>query len=303
MSERVTIVIPAYNEEDGIGGVIDKIKEMYPDYTVLVIDDGSTDQTADVVRAKGAKVVQHPYNKGSGAAIKTGLRAAKTELVVIIDADGQHDPVEIKKMLEYMPAYDLIVGARTADSDSAWHRDIVNWAYNKLGSYVSEQKILDLTSGFRIFKRSTIMPYINLLPNTFSWPTTSTLSLIKAGYNVKFHPIKASRRIGRSKIKPIQDGLRFFFIIMRIATLFAPFRVFSPISIVFLIAGILYGSYTMLAYERFTNFAQLLMVLFVLIFMLGLIADQIAMLRFTLAGTNETQKPPDVLEDDTRTVD
>ena len=292
MDHNVTVIIPAYNEEESIGQVVSCIRGLYPDFGIVVIDDGSEDRTADISQAAGAYVIRHPYNKGNGAAVKTGIRHAKSEIVVLMDADGQHDPSSIAEMLKFLPMYDLVVGARVAGAGTTLYRRPVNALYNLLGTYVSGQKILDLTSGFRIFKRAVILPYLGLLPNSFSYPATSTLALIRAGYSVKFFPIRSQsqRRLGQSKIHPIRDGLRFFFVITRISILFAPFRIFLPISLSCLLAGILYGGYTALSEQRFTNFAQLLIILGILVFMLGLIADQIASLRFTLTELREKPK-------------
>src|SRR6476469_7668235 len=240
-SYTLTIIIPAYNEGDAVGAVIAKTRALRPDAEILVVDDGSKDNTAEAALAAGARVVRHPYNKGNGAAVKTGLRNARGEVVLLLDADGQHPPEDIERVLAGIGEYDLVVGARTRDSDSAWIRDLGNAIFNNLATYLSGRKIPDLTSGFRAMKRDHIMEFIHLLPNLYSYPTTSTLAFLKAGYNVQFVPIKARKGTGRSNTKIIRDGTRAVVIIMRMITLFAPMKIFLPISLVLFLLGLIYG--------------------------------------------------------------
>lgn len=277
----VTIIIPAYNEEGRIVHVINGIKRLERAYEIIVVDDGSTDNTYKLANGTGVRVISHPYNKGNGAAVKTGIRSAEGDIVVIIDADGQHEPKHIADMLSYFPGYDAVIGARAGESMSLGRR-MANKVYNLLGTYLSGQKIRDLTSGFRAFKKDVIIDFLPLLPNSFSAPATSTLALIKAGYSVKFIPIQTEARTkGRSKIR-VSDGLRFFLIILRVATFFSPLRIFLPVSLLCLIAGLIYGSYTLISIGRFTNMTMLLLSTSVIVFMLGLVAEQVAALRFSL---------------------
>ncbi|MEA3547367.1 MAG: glycosyltransferase family 2 protein, partial [Thermodesulfobacteriota bacterium] len=202
---NVSIVIPAYNEEAVIGQTVARIRSLYPDFETIVVDDGSTDNTAHKAREAGAKVFQHPYNIGNGAAVKTGIRKASGDLVVLMDGDGQHDPADIARLLEKSDHYDLVVGARHGSSQTSLGRRVANWFYNCLASYVAKFPIKDLTSGFRVFHRDTVLKYLYLFPNTFSYPTTSTLTYLRSGFTVKYIPIRQHKRVGKSKIKLMED--------------------------------------------------------------------------------------------------
>jgi len=276
----VTVLLPAYNEERSIGTTIKKIKSLYPDFEVLVVDDGSTDKTLQVAMNAGANVWPHPYNIGNGAAVKSGLRIAKGEWVVMMDADGQHDPEDIGKLLEFKDSYDMVVGARISSSETALHRDIANKVYNLFASYVTKFKIKDLTSGFRIVRSNSARQFIYLLPNTFSYPTTLTMGYLRSGRSVKYVEIKTKYRIGKSKIKLLQDGTRFFLIITKIATLFSPFRIFLPISLFSFLSGLLYYLYTYYHFGRFTNMSAMLFSISVIIFMIGLVSEQVSQMRY-----------------------
>src|SRR5947209_5836632 len=241
-SYTLSIIIPAYNEGDAIGAVIEKVRAVRPQAEILVVDDGSNDNTSEAAAAAGAHVIRHPYNKGNGAAVKTGLRNAHGDVVLLLDADGQHPPEDIERVLAGIGEYDLVVGARTRGSESARVRDFGNAVFNNLATYLSGRKIPDLTSGFRAMKRDCIMEFIHLLPNLYSYPTTSTLAFIKAGYNVQFVPIKARKGTGRSNTRIIRDGIRAVVIIMRMITLFAPMKIFLPISLTLFVLGVVYGA-------------------------------------------------------------
>jgi glycosyltransferase involved in cell wall biosynthesis len=279
-SVEVTILLPAYNEEQSIGNTIREIKKLHPDYEIFVVDDGSTDRTQEEAVKAGANVWKHPHNIGNGAAIKTGLRYASGEWVLMMDADGQHKPADIVKLLEYRDNYDMVVGARTRGSRTSWHRDLANFIYNWLASYVTKFKIEDLTSGFRLVKNDRISKFIYLLPNTFSYPSTITMAYLRSGLSIKYIPIQTLARKGKSKIKLFQDGIRFFLIITKIATLFSPFRVFLPVSLIFFITGLSYYLFTYITQHRFTNMSMLLLSSSVIIFMMGLISEQISQLRY-----------------------
>lgn len=278
-NKNITIVIPAYNEEKIIATVIDGIKTLKENYEILLVDDGSTDQTSELAEKAGARVIRHAYKKGNGAAVKTGIRNASGEIVVLMDGDGQHNPQDIPNLVPYIDKYDMVVGARGRGSETPFHRRLANKIYNSLATFVTQERIPDLTSGFRVLKREIAKKFLYLLPNTFSYPVTITLALLRAGYQVKYVPIKTLRRTGKSKIRPLADGIKFFTIILKIATLFSPFKIFLPVSILFFLLGLGYYCYTFIAYRRFTNMSVLLLTTAVVIFMLGLIAEQIALLR------------------------
>ena len=277
---EVTILLPAYNEAGVIGETIRAIRALHPDFEILVVDDGSTDNTMREAMDAGANVWPHPYNMGNGAAIKSGLRCARGEWVLMMDADGQHKPEDIARLLEHKDRYDMVVGARTRQSETSAHRDLANWVYNRFASYVTRFKVEDLTSGFRLVRLSVARQFIYLLPNTFSYPSTLTLGYLRSGRTVKYIPIQTKARVGKSKIKLLKDGARFFLIITKIASLFSPFRVFLPISMGFFVTGLCYYAYTFLTQGRFTNMSALLFNSSIIIFMIGLVAEQISQMRY-----------------------
>ncbi len=286
---KVSVVLPAYDEAEGIEGVIARIREVMDpagwSYEILVADDGSTDDTAQRARDAGARVVSHPYNMGNGAAVKTGIRNAAGEYTVLLDADGQHPPEKIPELLAALSTFHMAVGARTADSDTHAHRNLANFAYNALASYVTGRRIPDLTSGFRAVRTRVAREFVSLLPNTFSYPSTLTLSLMRSGYAVTFLPITAAKRKGKSKIKLVRDGSRFFFIILKIATLFAPMKVFLPASLSMFLAGVAYGLVKIFVLqEPYGPTSAMLMTVAVLIFMIGLVSEQVTQLRFDQAS-------------------
>lgn len=276
----VTVLLPAYNEELVIGETIRKIRQLHPDFEVLVVDDGSSDNTLQEALAAGANVWPHPYNIGNGAAIKSGLRVAQGNWIVMMDADGQHDPEDIGRLLEFKDQFDMVIGARTKKSETALHRDLANYFYNKFATYVTKFKIDDLTSGFRLVRKSTAGQYIYLLPNTFSYPSTLTLGYLRSGRSVKYVPINTITRVGKSKIKLFRDGTRFFLIITKIATLFSPLRIFLPVSFFFFLTGIGYYTFTFFTQGRFTNMSALLLNSSVILFMIGLVSEQITQLKY-----------------------
>ncbi len=283
-SEQLSILIPAFNEAETIGDVIPQLREQYPDAEILVIDDGSTDATAQLAEAAMARVVRHPYNKGNGAAVKTGLRNATRELVVIFDADGQHDAADIEKIVSRIGAYDLVVGARDENSQTDFGRRMYHHVLNALATYLSGMRVPDATSGFRAARRADLMQFIHLLPNGFSTPVTTSLAFIKAGYSVTFIPTTMLKRQGGvSKIKPVRDGTRFFIIAFRMSTMFAPMKLFLPVSAVLFLVALLYTVVDILFFTQrlyITNSAVLLFTMTILIFLIGLVAEQIAALRF-----------------------
>ena len=278
---EVSIIIPAYNEAQTIGDVVAKIMSLYPDFEIIVVNDGSTDDTGAVAKAAGALVYSHPHNIGNGAAVKSGIRFASGKILVFMDGDGQHEPKEIATLLKYIPEFEMVVGARPKGYQASWGRGLANKIYNWLASYVANFPVQDLTSGFRAVKSEIARNFLYLFPNTYSYPTTITLSVLRSGRSVKYVPINTQRRKkGKSKIKVFRDGIRFFLIIARICTLYSPFRIFLPISIVMFLLGLSYYIYTFLVWGRFTNMSALLFTTSILIFMMGLISEQICQMRF-----------------------
>lgn len=277
----ISVVLPAKNESGAIGDTINKIHALGIVNEILVINDGSTDSTQQVAEQAGATVISHPYSKGNGAAIKTGARHASGEVIVFMDADGQHNPQDIPRLVEKMrEGYDLVVGARQKGSQASLGRGIANGLYNNLATYMTEHKVVDLTSGFRAVRTEKFREFLYLLPNGFSYPTTSTMAFFRAGYSVAYVPIHAAKRIGKSHIQPLKDGIRFFIIIFKIATLFSPLKMFLPIAVVlFLMATGWYG-YTLYEYHRFTNMSALLYTGSVMIFLMGLISEQVTALMY-----------------------
>jgi glycosyltransferase involved in cell wall biosynthesis len=253
--------------------------EAYEEYEILVIDDASTDDTAAVAAQAGAHVISHPYNKGNGAAIKTGIRAAGGDIIVFMDGDGQHDPRDIPRLLEHMGTYDLVIGARSPRSYQDWGRKNANRAYNILATYICGTAVLDLTSGFRAVRTDLARKFCHLLPNTFSYPSTMTIVMFKAGYNVRFVTIDVSKRVGSSKIKIVRDGFRFFAIIFKIAVLFEPLKIFLPLGVIALLPGAILGIQKLIVGRSWTEAVVASISVGVLIIALGLISEQIAMLR------------------------
>jgi glycosyltransferase involved in cell wall biosynthesis len=277
---EISIVIPVYNEADNLAKLLGKIQVLrLPQAEIIVVDDGSTDRTADIALNAGANVIRHPYNIGNGAAVKSGIRAARGKLIVLMDGDGQHQPEDIPKLLAEAENYHMVVGARSKGSKTRFHRNVANLAYNVLASYVTQFRIKDLTSGFRILTRLDALRFIDLLPNTFSYPTTLTLAILRSGLTVKYVPIQTLYRSGQSKISLVTDGIRFMLIIVKIATLFSPFRVFLPVSLCFFTVGLANYLYTYVTQGRLTNMSVFMWTSGVIIFMLGLVSEQIASLR------------------------
>jgi glycosyltransferase involved in cell wall biosynthesis len=247
---------------------------------ILVVDDGSHDRTAAAAEAAGARVIRHPYNKGNGAAVKSGIRTAGGDYVLIIDADGQHAPEDAVRLVSRLGEYDLVVGARTRRTQASWGRRLGNLALDRLASWLTGRRVPDLTSGFRAARRSCLREFLHLLPNRFSTPTTTTLSFVKAGYSVAFEPVDARPRVGASKIRLARDGARFFLIVLKIITLFSPLRVFLPVSLALFAFGAGYAAGTIATQSHVTNSSVLLIVLGVIVFLIGLVSEQIAALRF-----------------------
>lgn len=281
----VSLVLPARNEAPSLQVLVPRLRELYPSAELIVVNDGSTDDTAEVAVAGGAIVVSHPYPKGNGAAIKTGARVACGEVIVCMDADGQHAPEDVNRLLARLEAgFEMVVGARDSESQASLGRWLANTFYNRFASWVVKHKVHDLTSGFRVVRARQFREFMHLYPNGFSYPTTSTMAFFRSGYSVAYVPIKAARREGRSHIWPIRDGLRFLLIMIRICTLFSPLRIFLPCSFAFLSAGLCYYLYTYINDGRFTNMSALLISTSIVVFLIGLVSEQITALTYQGTG-------------------
>jgi glycosyltransferase involved in cell wall biosynthesis len=273
---ETTVVIPAYNEQGAIADVVSRVRGRGAWQEVLVVDDGSTDQTAERAQQAGARVVRHPYNKGNGAAVKTGIREARGAVILLMDADGQHDADDMARLVAAVGVHDLVIGARSA-RDQTFIRALGNAVFRTLASWLTGRPIPDLTSGFRAARRDRLLDILHLLPNGFSYPTTSCLAFLKAGHNVTFVPITARRRVGQSKIHVLRDGLLFLLIIFKVVTLYSPLRVFFPIAVAAFAAGAAYGVWNVWWVDgKIPMGAALLIQLAVVVFLFGLISEQIA---------------------------
>ena len=279
-TSAVSILIPAFNEAESIASVVAELRAAGPWHEILVVDDGSSDETAALAAAAGATVVRHPYNKGNGASVKSGIRHATGEYILIIDGDGQHKPEDARRIVARLGEYDLVVGARSRKTQATQARRFGNVALNWLAGYLTGRNIPDLTSGFRAARREHLREFIHLLPNGFSTPTTTTLAFIKAGYNVAFEPVEARQRLGESKIRLASDGTKFLMIILRIVTIFSPLRVFLPVSLVSVGIGSAYAIWTIFTQSHVTNSSVLLIIFGVIVFLVGLVSEQISALRF-----------------------
>lgn len=278
----LSIILPAKNESACIGPLLAKIRALYPEAEVIVVDDGSTDETPQIAGSAGAWVISHPYSLGNGAAIKSGARAAKGEILVFMDADGQHDPADISRLLVPLEqGYDMVVGARQKGSQANWGRGLANAFYNAFATLITGHRVQDLTSGFRAVRAARFRQFLYLLPNGFSYPTTITMAFFRSGYPVAYVPIHAARRQGRpSHLSPLRDGVRFLLILLKVATLYSPLKVFFPVSGLFFITGLGYYLYTFITMHKFTNMSLLLFTAAVVVFMMGLVSEQITALSY-----------------------
>lgn len=289
MNESLSIILPAKDEAANLPSLLTELKALYPSTEIIVVDDGSNDQTGAVGRAHGARVIRHPYSLGNGAAVKTGTRHAKGDLLVFMDADGQHAPADIARLLiKFDEGYEMVVGARRVDTHASLGRRLANGLYNRLASLMAGYRIEDLTSGFRAARARHFRKFLYLLPNGFSYPTTSTMAFFRSGFPVAYVPIRAGQRGGKSHIRLLRDGARFFLIILKIGALFSPMRFFLPLSLVFFLTAAGYYGYTYVTIHRFTNMSAVLLIYSLSLFLIGMISEQISALHYK--GVEDDQR-------------
>lgn len=279
--ELLSLILPARNEAEGLRRLLPELAATLPNAEIIVVNDGSDDDTLAICAEFPVRVVNHPYPKGNGAAVKSGARTANGEVLIFMDADGQHKPEDIPRLLEKLAqGYDMAVGARSKESQAGVHRAAANGFYNRLASWMVGQKIADLTSGFRAVKADKFRQFLYLLPNGFSYPTTTTMSFFRAGYSIAYVPIHAPKRIGKSHMRLMRDGMRFLLIIFKIGSLYSPLKLFFPISMLFFMMGLGHYLYTFLTLHRFTNMSAMLLITAMLVFLVGLVSEQITALSY-----------------------
>ncbi|MDT8397196.1 MAG: glycosyltransferase family 2 protein [Pseudomonadales bacterium] len=280
-ADELSIVIPAKNEAINLRGLLPELKALYPNADIIVVNDGSSDDSEAVCRQHQVKVITHQYSRGNGASIKTGARAAQHQTLVFMDGDGQHRAADIAPLLEkFREGHDMVVGARNSASQASMGRLFANRVYNRLASWISGQKIEDLTSGFRVVDKQKFKKFLYLLPNGFSYPTTITMAFFRAGYSVAYQPIEAEQRLGKSHINLVRDGVKFFLIIFKVGTLYSPLKIFFPVAFLFFGTGVLYYLYTYMTSHAFTNMGAVLFITAMIIFLIGLVSEQVTTLLY-----------------------
>lgn len=289
-AQQISLILPARSEEETLKELLPVLLSALPQAELIVVNDGSTDGTAELCANYPIKLINHPYPKGNGAAIKTGARAAQGDILIFMDADGQHKPEDIPALLEkFREGYDMVIGARQSGSHAGVHRAAANDVFSRFATWMVQQPVLDLTSGFRVVDARKFRKFIYLLPNGFSYPTTITMSFFRAGFNVCYMPIQTLRRAnGKSHIRPVRDGLRFLLIILKIGTLYSPQKLFTPISAGFFLGGLLYYLYSFYTMGRFTNMSALLFISSIMTFLVGIVSEQISALHYK--GVDEARR-------------
>ncbi|HET9843557.1 MAG TPA: glycosyltransferase family 2 protein [Gammaproteobacteria bacterium] len=278
---KLSIIIPACNEKEGLSRILPQLVDNFPHAEILIIDDGSTDDTAKYARSLGVRVISHPHRLGNGAAIKTGARAAQGEVFVLMDADGQHSIGDIQRLLEtFQEGYDMVVGARSRAGQANFVRYLGNRFYNWIATLIVNQKVQDLTSGFRVVRAKKFKEFLHLLPNGFSYPSTITLAFFRMGYPIRYIPIDVFKRLGKSHLRPLSDGLRFFILIYKITILYSPLKIFLPLGFIHLALGLLNYAYTFATSGRFTNMSAVFLTSAIIIFLIGLVSEQITILIY-----------------------
>lgn len=281
MSKLLSIIFPAKNESQSLKKLLPELKNLYAQAEIIVINDGSTDDTIEVCQKNNVKCIAHPHSLGNGAAIKHGARIASGEILVFMDADGQHNPNDIEHLLAHLDnGFDMVVGARDVSSQASLGRRIANGIYNYMASWIVGHSIKDLTSGFRVVNAEKFRQFLYVLPNGFSYPTTITMSFFRAGYLVDYVSIRTNRRVGKSHLSFAKDGIRFLLIIFKIGTLYSPLKIFVPVSFLFFLMGFGYYTYTFITSARFTNMSMLLFIMAVLVFLIGLVSEQITNMMY-----------------------
>ena len=280
--ETLSIILPCKNEGASVPLLLTQLKKLFPVAEIIVVNDGSTDDIVEICLSYKVKLVSNPYSMGNGAAIKNGARAATGDILVFMDADGQHDPQDVAPLLaKITQGYDMVVGARSGKSQASYGRHLANYIYNRLSSWMVGHTVHDLTSGFRAARASKFKEFLHMLPNGFSYPTTITMAFFRAGYSVGYVPIHAAKREGKSHIKPLTDSLRFFLIIFKVGTLYSPLKLFLPVSLAHFAVGLSYYAYTYIMSARFTNMSALLFTTAMIIFMIGLVSEQITNILYS----------------------
>lgn len=294
MNNKISIILPAKNEAKSLSSLLPELCRIYPETEIVVVDDGSTDNTADICRQHKVQLLSHPYSKGNGAAIKTGARHASGDTFIFMDADGQHQPADIQPLIQKLEeGYDMVVGQRSHVAQANLSRSLANIFYNRFASLVTGHQIGDLTSGFRVVSAAKFREFLYLLPNGFSYPSTITMAFFRAGYSVAYVPIGVRQRLGKSHIRPVRDGLRFLLIIFRIGTLYSPLKIFVPASLGFFLLGSAHYAHTFITQNRFTNMSAMLFIASMLIFLIGLVSEQVTSLLYSRtagSGRNEDIK-------------
>ena len=284
----LSIILPAKDEAESLCAILPRLASLHPEAEIIVVDDGSSDGTREICRQNNVNCIVHPYSKGNGAAIKTGARAASGDVLVTMDADGQHRPEDVQPLLDHLAqGYDMVVGQRHHVAQATWGRRLANGLYNRLASMVTGQVVKDLTSGFRAVAGGRFRRFLYLLPNGFSYPTSITMAFFRAGYSVDYLPVQVEQRTGNSHIRPLRDGVRFLLIIFRIATLYSPLKIFFPVSFCFFALGISHYAYVYLSQGRFTNMSAMLFITALLVFLIGLVSEQVTTLLYSRESGQE----------------